>query len=1286
MAQLVYIDDDILRDSEQWSKDAETFDKALDKIVNDTTRYADDKALWVAFSDAQRRVVEEYYKGFAIDTYSELEGTVRLQIAQKDARVKQRIKEMETDLGFAIKPDEWAYDGFKDLVDKRAACNFCKGSKATLRYVHYAINKKRNVTLRFGCDCAANFFSTAPETFTTIKTLQSKLLCDIRTIACLCDEIQKGNKDILKYYYRYKGKYIGRLFIQDNQLLSVEECVKRLEELYTYKIETTADGAEFKGNDEQGYAILYRNSTTPVVRSATWVKEHIVYCVNADLDDKYNYNLEARKIVMVDTKAHLKNDTTAYVNCAIRFIRAGLPVPMMVCAKITSKVASATKQHHPDYLRFATELLLHKNLSKASLLRTAFTEFFVNYVTTKGNTNLRDPELKEWGINGIASFYNTVLSWEAALVRLQTLNEYKKLVKAGYIDENRMRFVMLNTMKVTQGNVPSFLTADRKVREYIYMTTGLFLSNKPVIRDEQRMDNGMSKYMVQDIDTPIYTDNSIQHMADAYVDARYAPYHITIAYKLYQAALKRLMNSDFNTYKVILTIIANTTDEEQLVKVLLAFTLCGVTAQEAYKKLTNWYSVATNKLPELLIEKYYNVQLDSSVQAFLKDTTNKKEMTELRKTAVNLLDNVMDLVKKLTSVDVQNMKITDVQNENKRMLDTSTVNIVEKSAVDYYKTYCNMLTNKPATETITNQLTATGFKPILVFKDMQVYKQVLFTVDDLCTELRMFAILDQLERKVQMTAYFNAVTYAVDDWTTVLRTWLIEENHTDITGGIDPETFAISRLDSELLDYLHKEVFEYSENKETGKSKFNAYRWQLMNEYKELLSDIRARKDLSAVLKKLIMFFKCNKNISKSKLMAVTSIDALFDYIKPDTQFYNMASTYSSNMCKLLKRQNCFDLCTLYKETVHNALDKAYTEFMAENAQRLKDKADREKKQPYVDTISTTCNEHIAVFEINVTDKLKAKYPGRSNTDILRKEAFKVTRYEDAETKLKHFYETLTQVGFSDDCTQYMEMARKYIEGTETLNRQRTTALAETLCTELYNNNYIFNHIQSITLPVLKQLQDIDLYTMSVEDLQQVQTIVSRYYLTYTDMYALCEIVEKYSDNKAVLSTFVTETNSLEIPVKIALDKKYATLADLPDDSGLTGVDKAEKVLKHTDVLRIPDMLMRICRTVVSYKSCSQKQLHYVNKAYAILFPDEVVTEVNDATLQDTGNVTEEPNTYVALAETVKAHEQFDTLPEKNKAIIESVLERRTCSTKQFYWVQRSAKELGITVSATVDA
>lgn len=1270
MAQLVYVDDEILKDSDVWCSEPEVFEKALSCIIDDTSKYADDKALWAVFTPEQKKVVEEYYKGFAIDTYSELNGTVQLQIAQKEARVKQRMQEMEEELGCKIKADEWAYDGFKDLVDKRASCNFCKGSAATLRYVHYAINKKTGMSLRFGCDCAANFFSTTPETFTTIKTLQSKLLCDIKTIACICDEMKKGKVQILEHYYRFRGKFVGRLFIQNGKLMSPIDCVTALENILTFKIETTPDGQSFKGNDSSGYLITYRGAKAPIQKSADWVKEHIVYCLNADLDSEFTKPLSERKLHIVDMKANMKNDTTMYVRCAINFLKVGLPVPQMVCDKINVKVASATRNHHPDYLKFAMELLIHKNLAKTSLLRTAFTDFIVNYIITKANVSLRDAELKEWGITGITSYYNTLLSWESALVKLRAMKDCERLVKEKYLAPERLRFSITNRMKTS--TLPVFLFNNEGVQNYIKLCSQLILSNAPVIKDESLMSKGESKYKVTGIDTPIYFNNGSGTGSYApYIDARYASYHIAVAYKLYLNAFRRIIRNDLEASRTILTGIMYVRSDEELAKYIIALSLSNVTGYDLVRKVFgSTYMVNQTTLPMKVIGKYYDDTLDIKVAEYVKDPAHKEALKKLKTDATNLLNVLSELIKKLASIDLINMKITDIKQENEKLFGAKQEAEPEKSVLDYYMDYCNLLTNKPATETIKNCVEGTGIKPILAYKTIAESKPLFVDLSALSGELRLFKILADIENTINLLTYFEKAESKLNDETGILAEWIRADNRLDVTKGAPVHNYRVSTMDAELRETLVNAL--YGDKVNGPISEVKAALEKCSVQYQAILTMVKNKEDVRKILAAFVNYFGDIRTVNKAKLAKITSVEDFIACVNPEIKEYDTLKMIPTGMLGHCDFAPYLNLSQLYKDKVWSVLEQTYKQYEATNDAKLKDAANKAVKQPIIDDIIAVTDEHIAFFETTVTPSMRSKYgANKRDVDILRKEVFKLTKFETGDDKLKHFYNSLNSLGCSEECLKYVEMARDYFDKNITLSNQRVNALAETLCTELYNSNSIFNHFKEITEKVLNGLKAIDLYTLPEDTLREVLDIVGVYYLTYSDMYRLCEIIAQYGDVNAVkdLEALVA---AMKLPKKVSLDEQYTKYADLPDSTGLTGVEKAEKVLAHADVNTLPDMLLRTCKTVKKYQNCSVKQLPYVNDAFEYLKLGTI--DKQGTSVQSTA----EPVEGLQLAKDIASHVQFATLPEKNRDIVNSVVKRNTCSPKQLYWVKRSAVQLGI--------
>lgn len=1285
LGNFLCVDTDILNDSDKWSADVETFEKVLTSIVDDKTKYADDKALMAVFTPEQRKVVEEYYKGFAIDTYSELNGTVQLQIAQKEAKVKQRMKEMEEELGCVIKPDEWAYDGFKDLVDKRVSCNFCKGNSSTLRYVHYAVNKKRGISLRFGCDCAANFFSTSPETFSTIKSLQSKLLRDIKVIACICDEMRAGKTQILAHYYRYKGRFVGRLLVKDGNVLSPAESIAALENILTFKLETTQDGKTLNGDDTKGYLVTYRGRQ-PILKDADWVKEHIVYCVNADLDDNFSKPLSARKIIMVDSKPNIKNDTTLYVLTAIKFLKVGLPIPQSICDKINAKAAAATRNHHPDYMRFAMELLLHKNLAKTSLLRTAFTEFMVNYITTKDNPTMRDEELKKWGISGIKSYYNTVLNWEAFINRLKTLKVCEKLIRDNYIAEDRLHLCLYRNMKLSNSNIPYFVTNSNTARQFVQQCIKLFLTNAEVVRDDSALSQRLSKYSIKDLDIHISLGDS---KIGVFIDAAYAPYHLAVIYKMYEAALQHIIYDDISNAIAILRLIRYSKTPEELIKLILGLTANNVKPLTIRRRV-NSTSSNVNVVIDRLLEQYYDAKtFDGNVATLMAKSEFMSELKQFKSAANHLLDELLVVEEHIRGLKLCNLQIRDIQEENEKLFGVSETDDgkpvqLPKSAIDYYMDYCNMLTNKPGTETIVNCVNGAGIKPLYAYKGMVESKPLFVDIDSVCSDLRFYKMLDCFEDEYGLIAVFEKLIDKLTCYTNVVYSWIVKDKRSDVIGDKDTDKFtiaAVDKFDNTLRVALTAPL--YHTGADGAADEIRALVVNKYNEYRSILDDIKARVGVNKIFGRLVSFFG-SEGITKKKLSNVASITELISIISPKVQSYVDFSDMRRERLDVLKSNYIFDyfnfmpylnLEAKYIDVVHNALSIAYNDYMVNNAARLALEAEHAKKQPLVDRITKTAEEHIAFLETEVTDVMRARHPYiKNDTEILRKELFTVTKFEVGLEKLVHFYNTLLEMGFSDECAKYMTMAEGVISKGEVMSAQNLNALAEALCTELYNQNLIYNHFKGITPKLLGLLKNMDLYAMAEDDLIIVADRVGIYYLTYTDMYKICEVIDKYNKDSHAVDELQAAYKSMALPNVISLDERYNRFSDLPDSTGLTGVEKAEKVLAHADVGTLPDTLVKTCKTVKKYQACSKKQLPYVNDAFEALKlgkvdrPTDMAQVVNGS--EDEG---------VKLAKEVAANPNFATLPEKNRDIINSVITKNSCSSKQLYWVKRSAAQLSDT-------
>ena len=120
-------------------------------------------------------------------------------------------------------------------------------------------------------------------------------------------------------------------------------------------------------------------------------------------------------------------------------------------------------------------------------------------------------------------------------------------------------------------------------------------------------------------------------------------------------------------------------------------------------------------------------------------------------------------------------------------------------------------------------------------------------------------------------------------------------------------------------------------------------------------------------------------------------------------------------------------------------------------------------------------------------------------------------------------------------------------------------------------------------------------------------------------------------------------------------------MTEKPDSTGLTGVQKAEKVKEHNDFDNLPSYLQSIVSSVCRYKRCTDKQLKHVNDAFTQLglgTPDAVkIEEDNTSTIDE--------KAYTDLAKQIIAHPDVSKAPALSVKIATTVSKTGRCSEKQ---------------------
>ena len=185
---ILFLEDDILEDSSKWGQNKETFVAAINKHIETHYTGEDSESVYAMFNPDQVLLLQNFFKGFSVEMYKELNGTVELQIQKKSMKVREKINKISEFMG-PINLDDWVYDGMVDGGKNNSQkCDLCP---RPVRYAHFAVNKKTSECLRFGCNCAADFFNMDKGSLASMRTIQAQTLKDIKIILSYMEDIQK---------------------------------------------------------------------------------------------------------------------------------------------------------------------------------------------------------------------------------------------------------------------------------------------------------------------------------------------------------------------------------------------------------------------------------------------------------------------------------------------------------------------------------------------------------------------------------------------------------------------------------------------------------------------------------------------------------------------------------------------------------------------------------------------------------------------------------------------------------------------------------------------------------------------------------------------------------------------------------------------------------------------------------------------------------------------------------------------------------------------------------------
>ena len=284
----LYVDTNLIEDEEKRKQEKESFEAEINDIIENKYKSDDSEVVYALFNPQQVALLQEYYKGFSVEFYKELNGTVELQIQEKNQKVREKINKISEYMG-PIDLKDWVYDGMVDSGKNNGVkCDLCP---RPIRYAHFAVNKKTKECLRFGCSCAADFFNLDKSSLASMKTIQSKTLRDIKIIA----SIMESKK--FREYYDYMCGHIGEVVLKDGR--------QGLLDLMTFMVKWKKDdNGEYVlvGNAEKDeYPVLFGDNSKGV-KTLEWIKENIVSCLNADLGGSGYDSIINRKVVRIPVK------------------------------------------------------------------------------------------------------------------------------------------------------------------------------------------------------------------------------------------------------------------------------------------------------------------------------------------------------------------------------------------------------------------------------------------------------------------------------------------------------------------------------------------------------------------------------------------------------------------------------------------------------------------------------------------------------------------------------------------------------------------------------------------------------------------------------------------------------------------------------------------------------------------------------------------------------------------------------------------------------------------------
>lgn len=1264
----LYVDDKdrgiIVDDAElqQEQETKENFDKAVNDAIENRYKGEDSEAVYNLFNPAQRELLDHYFRGFSVELYKDLNGTVELQIQKRNEKIKSKINKLTQDLGVKkFNLDDWVYDGMQD-AGKNAGlkCDLCP---RPVRYAHFAANKKTHEVLRFGCNCAADFFNIDKSSLSSMRTIQAKTLKDIKIIAVVMEN------NWINEYYNYMAGYTGKTFL--------EQGIEGLRDLTTFVVKW--DGNNLVGDKTKDLYPIKFGDGTVTQKPLNWIKANIVSCLNADLDPNVYVDIDGRQVVKISTKDMDKAqlNTAGYVKYAIKFVEVGLPIPKSLCDRLNAIINKVTRQHHPDYLKYAQDLLISHNLAKSNLLKTAFTDFIISYLSEKIGGQERDRELKYWNIRGEKTFYNEVLTWETAITKLMIIKEINSLVNKGLISEDELNEIT---------NIRYSYSYD-KIRKYIKDCIALFLSSKNVVKAPENLDAGFSKYMLEGVDKKIGVDlnkDTNGYKSKREVSSKFTadviPFNIALHYATVQNGFKDLVSNSLLPLSRFLQGISYLDTDEEIAEYLSSLSPydSNVVHEIMKRKSYEFVKIDKKKIVEFMKESGDNSVLTSEILKKYKGNLQqfKTDCKELNIIVEELLRNIKSYngTKKPADIfdDYEDLVVKE-----------------EKTNKEYFIDYCDMLIAKRGNKRMQPYLKQKNLYDLVAFKAMEPYADMLKDImvsynssKQKAEEAKLYTYLHLYNLKDNLKTYLSVED--MDSFITLMLYLLCEEkglyktNDTGISSRaiIDFTNMNEPLKNTSLLENMKKDIPD---------TLYNLCIDKYSNIFEELYN---ALKDLFIHLKKDTITFAEHYNL----LHVPDGVNSLAKEFNFEKNGYNkFISTYSymqdvnkthstdDFQCEIMynidwfRKNTALNKLRCYKgiKEAKDKLDELITPFITAEVEKAKIKLEQNIIiKPLVETVTRYLDEHIKFFEINVEEE-RNKNPEnlKKNSDngVKRRLAFNTVKYENTSEEITKFIKELDIFGednWSNGVSEVVTICKKdrYL-----LSRSELKKYNLALRTENYNHNLIYNHFD-LTYKLLKELKAADLSELSANDLRKLRDILQVYNLMKSNMETIWQIMK---DNDLTSIDFETEHNNLPAPEYIDIEEQLKSSEGPKDADGLSGVDKANLAYKHADFDNLDNWLKEIIKSVRKYKSCSPRQLNCVNQACVTL---GIIQADNNTTDSNTETETQK------LAKKIMAHPDFSTLPSINQGVTKTLsTSTNPPSRAQEYRLNEAKKLLGIT-------